>query len=217
MNDNQLAPCWEFQPFLSEEDVRPLLAEIANVLEQVHYHRHALDSSWSEGCRTYDWVRNHLIQNEGLISGLSMVSKGLDYVLALNQVPLQFSKDSISSPKKKHRLLRNRVEVVQLSLFGDVEPEQDITWRIIAEPFLQEDEEPEELESTLPRWEVALVGFNAYGAQISKVSHQATATMPLMSIDSASLPSEAEIDSAPLRRRNKDKDLDVGQNGTSGA
>lgn len=214
MSDNQLAPCWEFQPYLTENEVRPLLAEIANVLEQIHYHRHALDSSWGEGCRTYDWVRSHLIQNEGSISGLSMVSKGLDYVLALNMVPLQFSKDCISSPKKKHRLLRNKVEQEQLSLFGDVEAEQDITWRILAEPFLQEEEESEELESTLPRWEVALVGFNAYGAPISKVSHQSTASIPPMPVDSASLPVEAEIENATLRRRNKDMDVD--QNGTSG-
>ncbi len=214
MSENQLAPCWEYQSFLSEADVRPLLAEIANVLEQIHLHRHALDSSWSEGCRTYDWVRNHLIQNENSISGLSMVSKGLDYVLALNQVPLQFSKDCISSPKKRHRLVRNRVESQQLSLFGEVEPEQDITWRILAEPYLEEGE-GEELEMALPKWEVALVGFNSYGAQISRVSHQSTASVPLMSADSASLPIEAKIGNATLRRRNKEKDLDVGQNGTS--
>ncbi|BCA44242.1 hypothetical protein Esc0902E_11750 [Escherichia coli] len=61
MNENQLAPCWEF---------RHLLAEIANVLEQLYYHKHALDSNWSEGVRAYDWVRNHLIQNEDAILAL---------------------------------------------------------------------------------------------------------------------------------------------------
>ncbi len=49
MNENQLAPCWEFQPYLAENYVRHLLAEIANVLEQLYYHKHALDSNWSEG------------------------------------------------------------------------------------------------------------------------------------------------------------------------
>ena len=44
MNENQLAPCWEFQPYLAENYVRHLLAEIANVLEQLYYHKHALDS-----------------------------------------------------------------------------------------------------------------------------------------------------------------------------
>ncbi|ECE6263713.1 hypothetical protein T072_23385, partial [Salmonella enterica subsp. enterica] len=100
MSDNQLAPCWEFQPYLAESNVRQLLAEIANVLEQLYYHKHALDSNWSEGVRAYDWVRNHLIQNEGAIPGLEMVSKGLDYVVALNKVPLQFTKDCINNPKK---------------------------------------------------------------------------------------------------------------------
>lgn len=61
--------------------------------------------------------------------------QGLDYVVALNKVPLQFTKDCINNPKKKHRLRRNKVEYEQLSLFGDVEAEQDITWRVIAEPF----------------------------------------------------------------------------------
>ena len=51
MNENQLAPCWEFQPYLAENYVRHLLAEIANVLEQLYYHKHALDSNWSEGVR----------------------------------------------------------------------------------------------------------------------------------------------------------------------
>ncbi|WP_224217533.1 hypothetical protein [Escherichia coli] len=162
MNENQLAPCWEFQPYLAENYVRHLLAEIANVLEQLYYHKHALDSNWSEGVRAYDWVRNH-----------------------------------------------------QLSLFGDVEAEQDITWRVIAEPFLSEEGDGE-LESTLPRWEVALVGFNTYGAQISIVSHQSTASMPLMPLDYNTLPDEAEINKVPLRRRTKDKDLDVSSDGTSG-
>ena len=110
MNENQLAPCWEFQPYLAENYVRHLLAEIANVLEQLYYHKHALDSNWSEGVRAYDWVRNHLIQNEDAIPGLEMISKGLDYVVALNKVPLQFTKDCINNPKKKHRLRRNKVE-----------------------------------------------------------------------------------------------------------
>lgn len=222
MSENQLAPCWEFQPYLAEVNVRRLLAEIADVLEQLYYHRHTLDSNWSEGVRAYDWVRNHLIQNEGIIPGLEMITKGLDYVVALNKVPLQFSKDCISKPKKKHRLLRNKVECHQLSLFGDSEAEQDITWRILAEPFLietdadQEEKDGGELESSLPRWEVALVGFNAYGAQISMVSHQSTASVPLMAIDSNILPDEAEINKAPLRRRKNDQDLDVSNNGTSG-
>lgn len=68
----------------------------------------------------------------------------------------------------------------------------------------------------MPRWEVALVGFNAYGAQISMVSHQPTASMPLMPLDSSTLPDEAEINKASLRRRTKDQDLDVSSNGTSG-
>ncbi|MDH1318606.1 hypothetical protein N5C39_09530 [Enterobacter bugandensis] len=215
MSDHQLAPCWEFQPYLAEKNVRQLLAEIANVLEQLYYHKHTLDSNWSEGVRAYDWVRNHLIQSEGTIPGLEMVSKGLDYVVALNKVPLQFSKDCINNPKKRHRLLRNKVECEQLSLFGDVEAEQDITWRILAEPFISVEEDGE-LESTLPRWEVALVGFNAYGAQISMISHQSTASVPLMPLDSNSFPDEAEIGKAHLRRRNKDQDLDVNSNGTSG-
>lgn len=215
MSDNQLAPCWEFQPYLAESNVRVLLAEIANVLEQLYYHKHNLDSNWSEGVRAYDWVRNHLIQSEGTIPGLEMVSKGLDYVVALNKVPLQFSKDCINNPKKKHRLLRNRVEHEQLSLFGESESEQDITWRILAEPFISAEEEGE-LDATLPRWEVALVGFNAYGAQISMVSHQSTASLPLMPLDSNTLPDEAEIGKAPLRRRQKDQDSDVSNNGTSG-
>ncbi|HFI4686549.1 TPA: hypothetical protein ACGP79_004998 [Escherichia coli] len=215
MNENQLAPCWEFQPYLAENYVRHLLAEIANVLEQLYYHKYALDSNWSEGVRAYDWVRNHLIQNEDAIPGLEMISKGLDYVVALNKVPLQFTKDCINNPKKKHRLRRNKVEYEQLSLFGDVEAEQDITWRVIAEPFLSEEGDGE-LESTLPRWEVALVGFNTYGAQISIVSHQSTASMPLMPLDYNTLPDEAEINKVPLRRRTKDKDLDVSSDGTSG-
>src|SRR5690606_30851634 len=124
-----------------------------------------------------------LSQSEGTIHGLEMVSKGLDYVVALNKVPLQFSKDCINNPKKKHRLLRNRVEHEQMSLFGESESEQDITWRILAEPFISAEEEGE-LDATLPRWEVALVGFNAYGAQISMVSHQSTASVPLMPLDS---------------------------------
>ncbi|EJI6917862.1 hypothetical protein NFW11_004449, partial [Escherichia coli] len=93
--------------------------------------------------------------------------------------------------------------------------EQDITWRVIAEPFLSEEGDGE-LESTLPRWEVALVGFNTYGAQISIVSHQSTASMPLMPLDYNTLPDEAEINKVPLRRRTKDKDLDVSSDGTSG-
>jgi len=215
MSNDQLAPCWEFQPYLAESNVRQLLAEIANVLELLYYHKHTLDSNWSEGVRAYDWVRNHLIQSEGTIPGLEMVSKGLDYVVALNQVPLQFSKDCINNPKKRHRLLRNKVEHEQLSLFGDIEPEQDITWRVLAEPFISEEEDGE-LESTLPRWEVALVGFNAYGAQVSMVSHQSTASVPLMPLNSSTLPDEAEIGKATLRRRNIDKDSDVSNNGTSG-
>ncbi len=119
--------------------------------------------------------------------GLEMLSKGLNYVLALNKVPLQFSKDCIDNPKKRHRLLRNKVEHEQLSLFGDVEAEHDITWRILAEPFITE-EEGDELEQSLPRWEVALVGFNSYGAQISMVTHQSNVTVPLIPVDSTSLP-----------------------------
>lgn len=215
MSNNQLAPCWEFQPYLAEADVQHLLSEIASVLDQLYYHQHVLDSNWSKGVRAYDWVRNHLIQNESSIPGLEMLSKGLNYVLALNKVPLQFSKDCIDNPKKRHRLLRNKVEHEQLSLFGDVEAEQDITWRILAEPFITE-EEGDELEQSLPRWEVALVGFNSYGAQISMVSHQSNATVPLMPVDSTSLPGEAEIDDALLRRRKKENDQDVSSNGTSG-
>ncbi|MDA1381853.1 hypothetical protein PCI56_25010 [Plesiomonas shigelloides subsp. oncorhynchi] len=157
LSDNQLAPCWEFQPHLNESNVRRLLAEIASVLEQVYYHRHALDSNWSEGVRAYDWVRNHLIKNEENIPGLQMVTTSLDYVLAMNKVPLQFSKDCIANPKKKHRLHRNKVERQQLSLFGENEAEQDITWRILAEPYLPEDDDDDELQSALPRWQVAIV------------------------------------------------------------
>lgn len=100
------------------------------------------------------------------------------------------------------------MEHEQLSLFGDVEAEHDITWRILAEPFITE-EEGDELEQSLPRWEVALVGFNSYGAQISMVTHQSNVTVPLIPVDSTSLPGEAEIDDALLRRRKKENDQDV--------
>ena len=100
MNENQLAPCWEFQPYLAENYVRHLLAEIANVLEQLYYHKHALDSNWSEGVRAYDWVRNHLIQNEDAIPGLEMISKGLDYVVALNKFRYNLPKIALITPKR---------------------------------------------------------------------------------------------------------------------
>ncbi len=186
MSNNQLAPCWEFQPYLAEADVQHLLSEIASVLDQLYYHQHVLDSNWSKGVRAYDWVRNHLIQNESSIPGLEMLSKGLNYVLALNKVPLQFSRIA-STILKASSSLRNKVEHEQLSLFGDVEAEHDITWRILAEPFITE-EEGDELEQSLPRWEVALVGFNSYGAQISMVTHQSNVTVPLIPVDSTSLP-----------------------------
>lgn len=75
MSNNQLAPCWEFQPYLAEADVQHLLSEIASVLDQLYYHQHVLDSNWSKGVRAYDWVRNHLIQNESSIPGLEMLWK----------------------------------------------------------------------------------------------------------------------------------------------
>lgn len=40
--------------------------------------------------------------------------------------------------------------------------------------------------------------------------------MPLMPLDYNTLPDEAEINKVPLRRRTKDKDLDVSSDGTSG-
>lgn len=215
MSERQLPPCWELQPYLAEDSVRFLLSEIADVLEQLYYHRHRLDTNWSEGVRAYDWVRSYLIQNEGAIPGLKMLSKNLGYVLALHKVPLQFSKDCINNPKKKHRLLRNRIEHEQLSLFGKSEPEQDITWRILAEPFISEIEEEDD-DLTLPRWVVGLVGFNSYGVAVSKVLHHTTATIPLMSIDPSYLPTEAKIDDPDLRHRKKNDDLDVEDDGTTG-
>ncbi|ASM06831.1 TPA: hypothetical protein ACF3P8_002352 [Serratia marcescens] len=221
MSERQLAPCWEFQAYLDEASVMNLLAEVAGVLEQLYYHGHTLDSNWSKGVRAYDWVRSHLIKNEKNISGLSMVTKGLDFVLALNKVPLQFSKDCIAAPKKKHRLLRNKAEFEQLSLFGGSEPEaeQDITWRILAEPYLSvlsDDDIDDDEEITLPRWIVALVGFNSYGAAVSEVRYEPVASIPPMSVDSSDLPSETDIEEPDLRKRKKgEDDQDVKDNGTS--
>lgn len=100
-------------------------------------------------------------------------------------------------------------------MFGDVEAEQDITWRVIAEPFLSEEGDGE-LESTLPRWEVALVGFNTYGAQISIVSHQSTASMPLMPLDYNTLLTKRRLIRCLFVGVRRIKDLDVSSDGTSG-
>lgn len=190
-------PCWECQPYLDEKSVMTLLREIAGVLTTLPYHEHHLDSNWSKGVRAYDWVRNYLIQSEGDIPGLTMASKGLDFVFAMHKVPIQFSKDDIDAPKKKHRLLRNRVEHEQLALFGETEPEQDITWRVLAEPYFIEDEE----EGGVPSWVVALVGFNAYGAIVSQVLHHAGISVPVMTSGSTEIPAEAVIDDVPVLRR----------------
>ncbi|WP_140921175.1 hypothetical protein [Limnobaculum xujianqingii] len=216
MSESELMPSWECQPHLDETSVRNLLTEIANVLTMVPYHTHVLDSNWSIGVRTYDWVRNHLILNEGNILGLKMISKGLDYVMTLNLVPIQFSTDSIDSPKKKHRLLRNRVECDQLSLFGKTEPEQDLTWRVIAEPYFIDETEGDE-DNTIPSWAVALVGINSYGAIVSQVLHMSGVSMPVSLVDNAIRPEEADIDDVEPRRRNSDVDSNDNQSeGTSG-
>ncbi|BET97675.1 hypothetical protein [Xenorhabdus taiwanensis] len=197
MDNRNLMPCWEVQPELDEKSVMCLLKSIAGVLTDVPKHEHHLDSNWSTGVRAYDWVRNHLsfAEEEGTIPGLKMVSKKLDFVLAINEVPIQFSKDCISAPKKTHRLVRNHAEFQQMTLFGDSEPEIDVIWRIIAEPYYIEETDD------FPQWDIALIGINKYGSIISEIRYHETVSVPLTD-DSNLRPEAATIEETPLRRRN---------------
>ncbi|MEX9779309.1 hypothetical protein AB7309_08240 [Providencia manganoxydans] len=197
MEEKNLMPCWELQQELDEKSVMALLRSIAGVLIEIPQHEHYLDSNWSTGVRAYDWVRNYLClaAEQGTIPGLKMISKQLDFVLAINEVPIQFSKDCISAPKKKHRLVRNHAEYEQMSLFGESEPEIDIIWRVLAEPYYIEDTDE------YPQWDVALVGINQYGVKMSEIRCHETVSVPLTD-SSESLPEAADINDVPLKRRN---------------
>ncbi|CQJ66052.1 Uncharacterised protein [Yersinia intermedia] len=208
MNAANYAPCWEVQPFLDEESVTTLLQEIADVLGKLAFNEHELDDKWINGCRAYAWVKNHLDVNQAHIPGLVMISNRLDFVFTLNAVPLQFVTDRVDSPKKKHRLLRNEVEYEQYSLFGDSEPEQDIRWRVYAEVFFDEGNQD---GNELPTWIVSLVGFNAYGAIVSKVELQSKVTSPISTAVENDLPPVKDIEEAPLKRRGQ-KDSDQKDN-----
>ncbi|HFJ9806489.1 hypothetical protein [Morganella morganii] len=197
MEEKNLMPCWELQPELEEKPVMVLLRSIAGVLIEIPQHEHYLDSNWSTGVRAYDWVRNYLClaAEQGTIPALKMISKQLDFVFAINEVPIQFSKDCIGIPKKKHRLVRNHAEFEQISLFGASEPEVDVIWRVLAEPYYIEETDE------YPQWDVALVGINQYGVKISEVRYHETVSVPLNDT-SDSRPDEETINDAPLKRRN---------------
>ncbi|ARX35363.1 MULTISPECIES: hypothetical protein [Proteus] len=199
MEDRSLAPCWDIQPSLEEKPVTYLLKSIAGVLTELPKHEHKLDCNWINGVRAYGWVKNHIqdTAEEGIIPELKMVYDKLDFVFAINNIPIQFSKDCISEPKKKHRLVRNKAEFKQLTLFGgdDSEAEEDLIWRVLAEPFYIEDTDD------YPQWDVALVGINQYGACISEIRYHEAVSVPLMD-NSEARPEATDISDAPLKRRN---------------
>lgn len=199
MEDRSLAPCWDIQPHLEQKPVMDLLKSIASVLMEVPKHEHRLDCRLITGSREYVWIREHIkiIAKEGTIPELKMVSGRLDFVFAINMVPIQFSKDCIFAPKKKHRLVRNKAESKQLTLFGgnDLEADHDLIWRILAEPYFIEEADE------FPQWDVALVGINQYGSSVSEIRYHETVSVPLMDSSDAR-PDAAYIDDAPLKRRN---------------
>lgn len=213
MTQDNLKPCYEVQPLLDEVSVNRLLQEIANVLGNLSFNEHELDDSWINGCRAYGWVKNHLETNYKSIPGVSILSDRMDFVFCLNTVPLQFITDKVDSPRKRHRLLRNDAEFQQMSLFSDIDKEQEITWRIFAEKSFDACEPGEDI---LPTWVISLAGFTPNNVKISKLELYSKVSAPVTSADVTDLPEAADIPAAPLKRRIKDdqKTLNNEQNGT---
>lgn len=194
------------QPLLDQDAVGKLLGEIAYVLNEHQSNRHPeLDWSWTDGTTIYGWVKKHIqnMHQEQRYNWLKMNSTRMDFVFSVNNIPMQFTKDCISNPAKKHRLLMNEPEHEQFRLFADSEPELEIKWRIMVEQQLEDEE-------LVPTWKIALVGFNYYQSIVAMQSIDSSVAVIPATSTHIELPEAKDIDVAPVYRRRTDEQKDNG-------
>ncbi|WP_368165470.1 hypothetical protein [Aeromonas sp. R6-2] len=199
---NNQYPLPEHVLFLLDQDVvNKLLREIAYVLTEHYDCRHPeLDSPWVDGTGIYGRVQQHMknMHAEQRYPWFKMHTMTMDYVFSVFGVPMQFTKDCILKPSKKHRLMMNAPEYHQYRLFADTEPETEIKWRVMVEP-LHDDEE------LAPSWRIALVGFNQYQAIVAMQSIDSLVVLAPVSAVSEELSEAKDIDVAPVFRRRSDE------------
>jgi len=211
--NNQYPLPEHLQFFLDQDVVSSLLEEIAYVLTQHYSCRHSeLDSPWVDGTGIYGRVMQHMknMHAEQRYSWFLMHSRTMDFVISVNGIPMQFTKDSILKPSKKHRLLMNAPEYHQYRLFAETEPEIEIKWRVMVEPLHDEDD-----KESVPSWRIALVGFNQYQAIVAMQSIDSLVSASPVSSTSEELPEAKDINVAPVfRRRSDDQEGEQEGNGS---
>lgn len=191
------------QPLLDSRSVQTVLEQVLHVLNQAHISRHPdLDWAWTDGTKIYGWVLQHIknLSASNQYDWLKMISPRMDFVFSLHNIPIQFSKDSINNPSKKHRLLMNKAEYEQYSLFSENIPEQDVKWRVMVEKSFDDEEQS-------PSWIIALVGFNVYNSIIAMQSINSNIAVPVQST-SDNLPQAKPIDKPGVMRRKVDEQKD---------
>lgn len=194
------------QPLLDQDTVNQFLGEIAYALnEHQDYCHPELDWSWTKGTGLYGRIMQYIriLHQKKKYDWLKFVSPRMDFVFSINNVPMQFSKDTISNPSKKHRLLMNAPEYEQFKLFANTEPEIEIKWRVMVEPHLEDEE-------LAPSWTIALVGFNQFQAIVAMQSIDSSVAVIPATATHVELPEAKDIDVAPVFRRRTDEQKDNG-------
>lgn len=188
---------------LDQDSINTLLNEFMYVLNEQHNARHAeLDWSWTDGTKTYGWAKQHIknMHDTSKYSWLKMISNNMDFVFSVYGIPVQFTKDCIANPGKKHRLQMNKPEFEQYRLFSKTEPELDIKWRVIVEKDIDSDE-------MSPSWTIALVGFNYFNAIVAMQSIEGFVSSIPVHMVGDDQPVEKEIEAVPVYRRRSDEQI----------
>lgn len=171
-----------------------------NVLDNVHDSLKdtstLYDTAWTKGCLPYGRLQGLIIYlaSNKVYDWLSLANNTMDFTAKIGKTPIQFLIDDSFSPKKKHRLHRNLVETMQLSMaLEELTETKVVVWRCIVSIDKDGMNEPK----------ATIVGYDSNQIEVCRWSYDETVRVPM----SSPLAPVVEIEEVKLKRKLKvDKD-----------
>ncbi|MCZ4339864.1 hypothetical protein [Shewanella colwelliana] len=183
-------------PDLTAERLQILSENLLDVLDEAqHYSESPNATAWFKGTANYGLPQGMLyrLHLDSSYPWLTLANQTMDYTIRVGKTLVQFVVDDPHSPRKQHRLRRNRVEQNQFSL----ELEEDnadiaLIWRFYLNPMSNGiDYSPS----------ISLLGFNSNGNIICSWEYDSVITGPI----ATDKPESVEIDEPLLVRKKKEQ------------
>jgi hypothetical protein len=101
------------------------------------------DTSWSLGCRRYDWARHNIRTVRGML-GYEFLTilkdKGTKFTGKIGQVPFKFKKADANNPNKSiFKQYSDESEQLSLLEFGGIPDPCELSWRFLVEADIEGD------------------------------------------------------------------------------